>query len=200
MAPWLRHPNSHNSASCGTVGPQYHSALFLNVSHELLFHSFRCAFPSVGYAASLPSTLLNLLSPSCAFPLTGHASLFSYCAFCGLATCAALLSFFLFIHNGHSLHLCSFSPHLKHFISDILMLLIVFSSTPHCITLLLNTLNLFWGTTVPFSSPLLFLQFWARCPNFLQHRHNFPFLPSNFALNLVRAHFSLSRLLMRVLY
>ena len=86
IALWLRHPNSHNSASHGTVGPQYYSALFLNVSHELLFHSSCCAFPFIRHAASLSSTLLNLLSFSCAFPLTGHAGLFSCCTFCGLAT------------------------------------------------------------------------------------------------------------------
>ena len=180
-APWPRHPNSHNSASCGTVGPQYHSALFLNCSHELLLHSLCCASRGLATrAAPLSSTLLNLFSFSCAFPFSGCAGLFFY--------------------NGHSLHLCPSSPHLKHFTPNILTLLIVFSSTPHCITLLLNTSNLFWGTTVPFVSPLLFLQFRARCPNFLQHRHNFPFLPSNSALNLARAHFSLSRLLISWLY
>ena len=186
MAPWPRYPNSHNSASHGTVGPQYHSALFLNVSHELLSYSSCCAFPSVGHTTSLPSTLLNLLSPSCAFPFTGHAGLFS--------------PFFLFIHNGHSLHLCPFSPHLKHFTPAVLILLIVFSSTLHCITLLLKISNLFWGVVALFPSSFSFLQFWARYPNPLQHLHNFLFLPSNSALILARACFSLSRLLMRVLY
>ena len=199
-APWPRHPNSHNSASCGTVGPQYYSALFLNVSHELLFHSPCCAFPFIGHTISLPSTLLNLLSPFYAFSLTGRAGLFSCCAFCGLATYAALSSFFLFIHNRHSLHLCPCSLHSKHSTSATLICLIVLSPSPHYITLLFNTSNLFWGTTIPFFSLLLFLQFRARCPNSLQHLHNFPFLPFNSALILARARFSLSRLLMRVLY
>ena len=194
----LCHPSSYNFISRGTVGPQYHSALFLNVSYELLFHSSCCAFPFIGRAASSCSTFLNFLF--CASPLTGRASLLFYCAFCDIATCAALSSFFLLIHNGYSLHLCPFFPHSKHSTSATPIHLIVLSPSLHCIILLLNTSNLFWRTTVPFSSPLLFLQFQVRCPNFLQHRHNFPFPPSNSALNLARVCFSLSRLLISWLY
>ena len=196
-APWSCHPNSHNSASCGTVGPQYHSALFLNASHELLFHFSCYAFPFIGHATPSSSTLLSLLSSSCAFSLTRRAGLLSCCAFCGLATCAAL-SFFT--HRGHSLYLCPSSPYLKHFTTTVFTFLTTLSSAPYCITLLLNTSNLFWETTVPSTFSFSFLQFWARCSNPLQHLHNFPFLPSNSALNLTRVRFSLSRLLMRILY
>ena len=132
-------------------------------------------------AAFLSSTLLNLLS----------------CIFCGFATHTA---FSFLTHNGHFLHLCPFSPHLKHSTSTTPTFLIVFSFSPHCITLLHNTSNLFWGTTVPFSSFLLFLQFRARCPNPLQHLHSFPLLPSSSSLSLARVRFSLSILLINELY
>ena len=181
--------------------PQCFSALFLNCSHELLLHSPCCTSCGlVTHTASSSSALLSLLSPFCAFPLMGCASLFSYCAFCGFTMCATFSSFFLFFHTGHSLHLCPSSLHSKYFTPAILIILTTLPSTPHCITLLFNTSNLFWGTTIPFSSLLLFLQFQARCPNPLQYLYNFPFLPSNSALILARACFSLSRLLMRVLY
>ena len=195
-APWPRHPNSQNFTSCGTVGPQYHSALFLNVSHELLFHSSRCAFPFVGRAASLSSTLLSFLS--CAFPLSRHTSslLSPWCAFPS-AGHATLLIFF---HDGHYLHLCLSSPHLKHFTATVLIFLIVLSSTPHCITLLLKILNLFWDVIAPFPVSFYFLQFRARCPNPLQPKHNFPLFPSSSFLSLARECFSLSKLLMIELY
>ena len=67
-------------------------------------------------------------------------------------------------------------------------------------TLLLNTSNLFWEITFPFSSFPLFLQFQTRCLNFLQLKHNFPFLPSSSSLNLEREHFYLSKLLINELY
>jgi len=124
------------------------------------------------------------------------------CAFCGMATRAAsstTRNFFPF-QRGHSLHLCPFSPHLKHSTSTVSYLLIVFSPTPHCITLLDNTSYLFWGVTPLSSFSSLLLQFQARCPNPLQHQHILPLLPSNSALSLVRVHFWLSKLLMRELY
>ena len=49
------------------------------------------------------------------------------------------------------------------------------------------------------SPPSLFLQFWTRCLNLLQLQHNFPFLPSSSALNLVRAHLFLSKSLINEL-
>ena len=82
----------------------------------------------------------------------------------------------------------------------LLSTLIIFSSTPHCITLLPNALNLFWGITVSFSLSLLFLQLQARCPNPLQLKHNFSLFPSSSSLSLVREHFSLSKLLISELY
>ena len=109
------------------------------------------------------------------------------------------------LNSGHQTldadNLCLFSPHLKH--STLLTssyLLIILSSNPYCITLLINISNLFWGTTFPFFSPPLFLQLWARCPNPLQLLHKFPLLPSSSSLSLVRACFSLSKLLINELY
>jgi len=104
-----------------------------------------------------------------------------------------------FCHNGHSLHLCSFSLHLKH-LTAIFILLIVLSSTLHYITLLDKISNLFWGIAPPFSFSLLFLQFQTRCLNSLQLQHSRSFFPSNFALNEVRACFCLSKLLINELY
>ena len=78
--------------------------------------------------------------------------------------------------------------------------LIILSFMSHCITLLVNTSNLFWRA-VPLSSfPSLFLQFQTRYPNPLQFQHSHSFFPSNFALNEVRAHFCLSKLLINELY
>ena len=97
--------------------------------------------------------------------------------------------------------MCPFSPHLKH--STLLTsfcLLISFSSTPHCITLLDNISNLFLDLITPFSASFLFLQFQARCPNPLQSQHTLFFFSSNFSLNKARACFSLSKSLMRELY
>ena len=50
------------------------------------------------------------------------------------------------------------------------------------------------------NTPLLFLQFQTRYPNSLQLQHSLSLFPSNFVLNEARAHFSLSKLLMRELY
>ena len=177
--------------------PQCSSTLFLSFSTKLLLYPCCASHGLTTCTASSSSTLLNLLSPSCTFPFTGHTGPFYWCAFCGFATCATL-SFFSY--NGHSLHLCPFSLHLKHSATTTSYLLIIFSSTPHCITLLPNTSNLFWGTTVLFSPSFLFLQLWARCPNPLQLLHIFPFLPSSSFLSLARAHFSLSKLLINKLY
>ena len=103
--------------------------------------------------------------------------------------------------SGHSLHLCPFSLHLKHSNFTTFCLFIVLSSTPHCITLLNNTSNLFWGVILPLSSPFSkFLQFWARCPNFQQLKHSFSFLSSSSSLSLMREYFCLSILLRIELY
>ena len=99
-----------------------------------------------------------------------------------------------------TLHLCPFSPHLKHSTFTVFCFLIILSFTSHCITLLDNTSNLFWGAVPLFSFPFLFLQFWARCPNPLQLQYSYSFFPSNFALNEVRAHFCLSKLLINESY
>jgi len=98
------------------------------------------------------------------------------------------------------LHLCPFSPHLKHSTFTVSCFLIIPSFTSHYITLLDNTSNLFWGAVSLFSFPFLFLQFRARCPNPLQLQYSHSFFPSNFALNEVRACFCLSKLLISELY
>ena len=125
------------------------------------------------------------------------------CAFCGMATCVASPStrnFFPPFQRGHSLHLCPFSPHLKHSTSTVSCFLIILSFTSHCITLLDNTSNLFWKAVLLFSSSSLFLQFQARCPNFLQPQHILLSLPSISALSLARVHCWLSILPIRELY
>ena len=146
------------------------------------------------------------LQCSCAFRHRTCTRLLLYsfcCTFCGMATHTVFSTthnFFSPFQIGHSLHLCPFSLYLKHSTSTVSCLLIIVSLTSHCITLLNNTSNLFWDTVPLFSSPSLFLQFRARCPNPLQCRHTLLLLPSNSALSLARACFWLSRLLMRVLY
>ena len=162
----------------------------------------------VYHSSSNRHTLSGMPSLQCSYAFcyrtyTGLL-LHSFCyAFCGMATCTASSTthnFFSPFQRGHSLHLCPFSPHLKHSTSTVSCLLIVFSPTPHCITLLDNTSYLFWGVTpLSFFSSLL-LQFWARCPNPLQYQHILPLLPFNSALSLARVHFWLSKLLMRELY
>ena len=191
------HPNSNNHASLRTPFLQCSSAFFLSSSIELLFPPC-CTSPYTGCAALPSSTLLSLFSPSCTFFLMGRAGLLSlWCAFSsfGHATLFTFLS-----HRGHHLHLCPSSPHLKHFTATILIFLIVLSSTLYCITLLFKISNLFWGIVAPFPSSFLFLQFWARCPNPLHRQHNFPLLLSISTLNLARACFSLSKLLIRDWY
>jgi len=130
--------------------------------------------------------------------------LHSFCyAFCGMATCAissTTHNFFSPFQRGHSLHLCPFSPYLKHSTFTVSCFFIILSFISHCITLLDNTSNLFWGAVSLFSFPSLFLQFQARCLNPLQLQHSRSFFSSNFALNAVRTHFCLSKSLINELY
>ena len=143
---------------------------------------------------------------SCAFCHKTYAGLLLYSffyTFGGIVTHttpSTTRNFFSSFQRGHSLHLCPSSPHLKHFTFTISCFLIIFSFTLHCITLLDNTSNLFWGAVPLFSFPSLFLQFQARCLNPLQFQHSRSFFPSNFALNEVRACFCLSKLLINELY
>ena len=189
----IYHSNSNKHTSLGIPFLQCSCAFHCKMCTKLLLHSFCCAFHGLAICTIFSSSiLLNLLS--CAFLFTGHASFFCWCAFCGFATCATLF------HNGHSLHLYPFSPYLKHSTFTTPTLLIILSSTPHCITLLFNTSNLFWDIVIPFSASFYFLQFQTRCPNPLQPKHNFPLLPSSSFLSLVRECFSLSKLLMIELY
>ena len=125
------HPNLNRDAPSGMSSSQYSCAFHCKTCAGLLLHtsSFPCC-TSRGlavYATSFSSALLSFLS-----------------------------SFVLF-YRGHSLHLCPFSPYLKHSTAITSCLLIIFSSASHCITLLFNTSNLFWGMTVPFSPSFLFL-------------------------------------------
>ena len=116
------------------------------------------------------------------------------------ATSSTTRNFFSPFQRGHSLYLCSFSPHLKHSTFTISCFLIILSFTSHCITLLDNTSNLFWGAVPLFSSSFLFLQFQTRYLNPLQFQHSRSFFPFNFALNKTRACFCLSKLLINKLY
>ena len=139
------HPNSNRHALSGIPSPQYSCTLCHKTCTRLLFHSPCCASHSLATcAASSSSTLFNL----CCY------------VFCGIAICTTLSTSFLstFFYSRYSLHLCLSSPHLKH--STLLTfscLLIVLSSNPHYIILLLNISNLFLGTTSPFSFSPLFL-------------------------------------------
>ena len=139
---FVHHSNSSRYTSSSTPLSQCSFALFLNSTTELLLYSY-CTFCSIAAcAASPPSTLLNLCC----------------CVFCGIAIRATFsTSLFLFSYSRHSLHLCPFSLHLKYSITITSCLLIIASSTPHYITLLFDTSNLFWGTIVPFSSSFLLL-------------------------------------------
>ena len=116
--------------------------------------------------------------------------LHSFCyTFCGMAICATsstTCNFFFPFQREHSLHLYPFSPYLKHSTFTVSCFFIILSFISHCITLLDNTSNLFWGAVLFFSFPSLFLQFQARCPNPLQLQHSCSFFSSNFALNMVR--------------
>ena len=192
---FMHHPNSSRCVSSGTPLLQCSSVLLLNSTTKLLLHPCCTSHDLVTHTTPSSSVLLNLLS--CASPFTGCASLSSYCIFCGLTTCI-VLSFLT--HNGHSLHLCPFFPHLKHLTSTISCFLIILFFISHCIILLDNTSNLFLGATLLFSFSSLFLQFQARCPNPLQLQHSCSFFPFNFALNEVRACFCLSKLLINELY
>ena len=189
----MHHSNSNRHALLGMSFPQCSCAFCHKICTGLFSHSF--CYTSHGLATCTAfsfSTLLNLLS--CASPFTEHAGSFCWCIFCGFVRCTTLF------HSGHSLHLCSFSPHLKHSTSTTPTFLIILFSTLHCITLLFNTSNLFWGIVTPFSVSFCFLQFWARCLNPLQLKHNFPLLSSSSSLSLVRECFSLSKLLISTLY
>ena len=132
-----------------------------------------------------------MLLYSCTFLYKECAGLYPCCIFYGLAACATSSSLFLFFSTSifeYSYLKCLTPQHLKHLTSSTIsfLLILTFSLTPHLITLLNNTSNLFWGAVPLFSFPSLFLQFQARCPNPLQLQHSHFFFPSNFALNEVR--------------
>ena len=149
---FVYYPNSSRCASSSTPLPQCFSALLLNSTTKLLLHPCCASCGSATCAVSSSFVLLNLLFY--ASPFTGHTSLSSCCTFCSLATHAV---FSFLTYNGHFLHLCPFSLYLKHSTSTTSTLLIMLSSTPHCIPLLFNISNLFWEMIVPFSPLLLFL-------------------------------------------
>ena len=149
--------------------PPLFLCLFEISSHQSLHHTMA----SIEDPSSNRHALSGMPSPqcSCTFYRRMCAGLLFHsfcCVFCGMAIRTASSStrnFFSLFQIGHSLHLCPFSPHLKHTTSTVSCFLIVLSFTPHYITLLDNTSNLFWGAVPLFSFSLLFLQFWARCLN-----------------------------------
>jgi len=139
------------------------------------------------------------------FSSIGHASLPCCCAFCGLAICTISFSLFLFFSTSifkYSYLRYPIPQHLKHLTPSIVFCLLTFtfSLTLYCITLLAITSNLFWGIDFLFSSTLLFLQLWTRCPNLLHPQYTLPSLLSISALSLTRACYWLSILLRRELY
>ena len=170
----LLYPSSNKFTSSGTPFPQYLNALCYRTFPKLLLHSSCCTFCGITICAVLslsnllfgqslhwcptPSHSKYLISSSCIFLPMEHASSFFGCTFCGTTTWPTLspLSFSLF---GHSFYWCPSSLYLKHCIafSSFLSLFCLLISTPHLITLLDSTSNLFWGIDVLPSSSLLFL-------------------------------------------
>ena len=150
--------------------------------------------------------ILPLSQYSCVFFYVGCTGLLFCYAFCEPTTCAAcsLLPFCLFTPMfEHSYFQCLTPQHLKHFTFSTLFCYLTSTSsfTPHCITPVANISYLFWGFSLFFlSSSFFVLQLQARCPNFLQLQYSLFLLPSNCILSEVRAHFSLSMLLRRLLY
>ena len=159
--------------------------LYLHSLHSIkVTTSFGIVHPSMHIAAPLGD---SPLTPLCFF-------IFSH-TFYGGAISSLLFLFSL----RHSHFLCPSSPHLKHFtVCSTTSCLLTFL-TPHCITRFFNTSNLF-PTAISFFSSFPLLYFWARCLNLPHHLHNLPSLPSNSALNLVRARLSLSMSLISLLF
>ena len=186
--------------------------LFFSTWHPFCPHLSHSTYDTITSFIYHPSSNRYALSgtPSPQYSCTFHhrmcAGLLFYsfcCAFCGMATytaSSAIRNFFSFFQREHSLHLCPFSLHLKHSTSTASCFLIILSFTSHCITLLVNTSNLFWGAVPLFFSSFLFLQFQTRYLNPLQFQHSHSFFPFNFALNKTRACFCLSKLLINKLY
>jgi len=147
-----------------------------------------------------------LLQYSYVFSYAEYTGLLLRCTFCSstiYATYSLLLFYLSTSMFGHSHLQCPTFQYLKHFTSSILSCCLTFTSshTLYYITLVANISYLFWGFSLfSFSSSFLVLQLQARCPNFLQLQHSFSLLFSNCALSEVRAHFSLSMLLRRLLY
>ena len=150
--------------------------------------------------------MLYLSQYSCTFSHIGHAGLFSCYAFYGLATCitssSLLLSLSTFMFE-HFHFWCSTPQHLKYFtFSSSLFCHLIFTSLLilYYITQLINTLNLFLEIGFLSSSPILFLQLWTRCPNFLQLKHFLLFFSSSSALSLVKVCHWLSMMLIKESY
>ena len=133
--------------------------------------------------------------------LLGGSSFTPQCCFIFFHTFHRGTASFLFLlfFLGHSHFLCLSSPHQKHFTTSLTTSCLLISLTPHCITRLFNTSNLF-PTTVSFFYSSLLLHFWARCPNLPHFLQILPSLPSNSVLNLARARLWLSVLLMSLWY
>ena len=186
--------------------------LFSSIWHLFCLHLSHSTYNTITSFVYHPSSNRHASSgmPSPQYSCTFHYRtctgllLYSFCcAFCGMAThtaSSATHNFFSSFQRDYSLHLCSFSLHLKHSTSTASCFLIILSFTSHYIALLVNTSNLFWGAVPLFSFSFLFLQFRTRCPNPLQFQHSCSFFPSNFALNETRACFCLSKLLINELY
>ena len=115
-------------------------------------------FSGAALLGGIPCALLY----SCTFFHKRCTNLFPCCTFCGLATCAASSSPLLCFSTStfrHSYLKCPTSQYLKHLTPSSTSCHLTFTSPfiPHCITLLANTSNLFWGIGFLFSSLFLFL-------------------------------------------
>ena len=173
------------------------SFLCFHASKQFIHHKFLSCFPEINPCSRFSSVLVPLYShpPHSTnitifflvfHPLSSNATPF------GGMPCTPLCSCTFFCRECTSFFFCCIFCGLATHAT--------LSSTPHCITQLFNISNLFWEIAFPISSPPLFLQFWARCLNFLQLKHSFFFLPSSSFLSLARDCFCLSILLRIELY
>jgi len=131
--------------------------------------------------------LLTLSQCSYTFVHKNYALLLFCYAFCKLAICTAFSILFISLFTsifGHSHLKCPTSQYLKCFYFSFSSYHSTFLNplTPYSITLLTNTLNLFFSFVTSSILLLLLPQLWARYPNFLQPQHSCSFLLSSSSL------------------
>ena len=159
------------------------SFLYFYASKQFPYYRFLSCFPEINSCPQFSSVLVPLylhpphstnitISFLVFHPLPSNAAPFRDIPCVLLCSCA-------FLHRkcASLFYCCAFCGLATH---------ATLFSILYCITWLLNTSNLFWRIAFLFSSPFLFLQFWARCLNFLQLKHSFFFLFSSSSLSLAR--------------